>query len=183
MGEKSVVQRMENGVPLYDTFDYKVPPFKYLNQEGIEITEKDVEGKVYVADFFFTSCPTICPRVKANMKKIYEAHKHRPDFMMLSYTIDAKYDTVGRLAWYAQKLQVGIPTWHFLTGEYKDLTKTALGYLLSALEDKDAPGGFDHSGAIALIDRQQRIRGFYDGTDPKKVEELILDIAILMREK
>jgi protein SCO1/2 len=182
-GEKTVVQRMVDGKPVYDTLDHQVPDFKFYNQEGTEVTEALVAGKVYVADFFFTSCPTICPRVKANMKKIYDKYKHKKDFLMLSHSIDTKHDTIARLAWYAQKMNVGTPCWHFLTGKYKDMTKMALGYLLSAMEDKDAPGGFDHSGAIALIDRNRHIRGFYDGNDPEKVEELIKDIAILLREK
>lgn len=183
LGEKTVVQRMVDGKPVYDSIDHTIMPFKFHNQDGEEITESLVNGKVYIADFFFTSCPTICPKVKANMRKVYTQYKHREDFVILSHTIDTKHDTIERLAWYAKKLNVGTPCWHFLTGKYNDMTKMALSYLLSAMESPDAPGGFDHSGAIALMDRKRRIRGFYDGTDPKKVEDLIRDIAILLREK
>jgi protein SCO1/2 len=182
LGEKQLVEKKVDGKKVIDTVNHRVGRFSFHNQEGKEINEKTVAGKVYVADFFFTSCPSICPTVKAQMKRIHAKYKSNKDFLMLSYTIDPKRDTVERLEWYAKKLNIEPGNWHFLTGKYKDLTKMAAEYLLSAQEDPNSPGGFDHSGYIALIDRQRQIRGFYDGTDPKKVDELIRDIAILMKE-
>ena len=183
LGERQLVEKTVNGKKMIDTIFHKVGNFSYLDQEGKNITEKNVDKKVYVADFFFTSCPTICPTVKAQMKRVHSKYKKKEDFMMLSYTIDPKRDTVGRLAWYANKLNINPGNWHLLTGNYKSLTKTAAEYLLSAQEDPNSPGGFDHSGYIALIDRNRHIRGFYDGTDPKKVDQLIKDIAVLLNEK
>jgi protein SCO1/2 len=183
LGERQLVEKTVDGKKMIDTIFHKVGNFSYLDQEGKNITEKNVDKKVYVADFFFTSCPTICPTVKAQMKRVHSKYKKKEDFMMLSYTIDPKRDTVGRLAWYANKLNINPGNWHLLTGNYKSLTKTAAEYLLSAQEDPNSPGGFDHSGYIALIDRNRHIRGFYDGTDPKKVDQLIKDIAVLLNEK
>ncbi len=183
VGERQLVEKNVDGKKIIDTVFHKVGNFSFLDQEGKNITEKNVEGKVYVADFFFTSCPTICPTVKAQMKRIHSKYKKKEDFLMLSYTIDPKRDTVDRLAWYAKKLNVEPGNWHFLTGSYKNLTKMAAEYLLSAQEDPNSPGGFEHSGYIALVDRNRHIRGFYDGTDPAKVDQLIKDIALLLKEK
>ena len=183
MGERTLIEKTVNGKKVIDTAFHTVGNFKFQNQEGIEITDKTVEGKVYVADFFFTACPSICPKVKSEMIRVYSKYRKNNDFLMLSYSIDPKRDTVGRLAWYANKLNIKPGNWHLLTGKYEKMTSMAAQYLLSAQEDPGAPGGFDHSGSIALIDRKRRIRGFYDGTDPKKVDLLIKDIAILLKEK
>jgi protein SCO1/2 len=104
LGERQLVEKTVDGKKMIDTIFHKVGNFSYLDQEGKNITEKNVDKKVYVADFFFTSCPTICPTVKAQMKRVHSKYKKKEDFMMLSYTIDPKRDTVGRLAWYANKL-------------------------------------------------------------------------------
>ena len=183
MGERTLIEKTVNGKKVIDTAFHTVGNFKFQNQEGKEITDKTVEGKVYVADFFFTACPSICPKVKSEMIRVYSKYRKNNDFLMLSYSIDPKRDTVGRLAWYANKLNIKQGNWHLLTGKYEKMTSMAAQYLLSAQEDPGAPGGFDHSGSIALIDRKRRIRGFYDGTDPKKVDLLIKDIAILLKEK
>lgn len=183
IGFKTLVEKEVNGQKVVDSIDHVVPPFTLIDQEGNTITEKTVEGKVYLADFFFTSCPTICPKVKKNMKKIYKVYKDRPDFQILSHSIDTKYDTVGRLAWYADKFNIEASTWHLLTGEKQAIYNLSYEYYITALEAPDAPGGFDHSGAVALVDRQRRIRGLYDGTDPDKMKELEADIALLMEKE
>ncbi|MGH1335355.1 MAG: SCO family protein [Aureispira sp.] len=180
IGFKTLVEREVNGKTVVDSMDHVVPSFTLIDQTGATITEKTVEGKVYLADFFFTSCPTICPKVKKNMKKIYEVYKDRSDFQILSHSIDTKYDTVARLAWYADKFNIEAKTWHLLTGEKQAIYDLSYEYYITALEAADAPGGFDHSGAVALVDRQRRIRGLYDGTDPERMKELERDIALLM---
>jgi protein SCO1/2 len=183
MGERTLVEKTVDGKKVIDTLFHQIGNFKFQNQDGKEITEKTVEGKVYIADFFFTACPSICPKVKSEMLRVYSKYSKNEDFVMLSYSIDPKRDTVGRLAWYANRMNIKSGNWHLLTGKYEKMTKMAAQYLLSAQEDPSAPGGFDHSGYIALIDRKRQIRGFYDGTDPKKVDLLIKDIAILLKEK
>jgi protein SCO1/2 len=185
LGEKKIVEKTVDGKKIIDTVNHRIGSFSFKNQLGNIINEKTVDGKVYVADFFFTSCPTICPAVKKQMKKIYDKFKDNKDFMMLSYSIDPKRDTVGRLAWYAKKLNVDLAgNWHFLTGKQDDVYKLAQkDYISHAEENPEEPGGFGHSVYILLVDRKRQIRAVYDGTDPKKVEELMKDISVLISEK
>lgn len=183
LGERTLVEKNVEGKKVIDTVFHSIGNFSFKNHEGKVITEKTIEGKVYIADFFFTACPTICPVVKKEMMRINNKYQNNADFVILSHSIDSKRDTVGRLAWYANKMNIKSANWHLLTGKYEKMTSMAAQYLLSAMEDPGAQGGFDHSGSIALIDRKRQIRGFYDGTDPKKIDELISDIAILLKEK
>lgn len=180
-GERTVVKKADGSI---DSLPPKIRDYSFINQNGETITSKVTDGKVYISDFFFTSCPTICPKVKKQMLRVYEAYKDNKNFVILSHSIDTKHDTVERLAWYAGKL--GIPventSWHLLTGEKDDIYAIAYDYLLSALEDKDAEGGFDHSGAMTLVDKNRHIRGIYDGLDEAKVTQLIKDIEILLAE-
>lgn len=179
-GNPQLVEKEVNGTKVVDTLEHTIPSFSLINQDGATITEKEVENKIYVVDFFFTSCPTICPKVKKNMKNVYNQYKDNPEFLILSHSIDVKYDTVGRLAWYADKFKISSDTWHLLTGEKEAIYNLSKDYLITALESDDAPGGFDHSGAIALLDRKRRIRGMYDGTNKEEVFELIQDIQLLL---
>ncbi len=181
-GFKKVVEKTVNGETIIDSLDHQIPPFSLVDQDSTVITEKTVNGKIYLVDFFFTSCFTICPKVKKNMKRVYQTYKDQEDVLILSHSIDYRYDTVGRLAWYADKFGIEAEKWHLLHGSYEDMLRMSYAYLLTALEDKEAPGGFDHSGSIALLDRKRRIRGFYDGTDADKMDDLIRDIAILLNE-
>lgn len=180
MGVKIPVEKEVNGQKVIDSLDHIIPPFSFIDQDSTKITEKTVEGKVFLADFFFTSCFTICPKVKKNMKKAYKAFKDRSDFAILSHSIDTRHDTVGRLAWYANKFDIDSDTWHLLTGDKDAIYKIAYDYYITALESPDAPGGFDHSGAVVLLDRKRRIRGMYDGTDPDRMDELVRDIQLLL---
>lgn len=183
LGHRPLVEKEVNGKTVIDTLEHIVKPFSFVDQDSTVITNETVAGKVYLVDFFFTSCPTICPKVKKNMKKVYEVYKDRPDFQILSHSIDVKYDTVGRLAWYADKFNIESKTWHLLTGDKEKIYEMSYEYLITALENDEAPGGFDHSGAVALMDRKHRIRGLYDGTDPVKMQDLIRDIDLLMTKE
>jgi protein SCO1/2 len=180
LGERMLEERTVDGKIVVDTIFHQIDSFSYLDQDSTLVTEASVKGKIYVADFFFSSCPSLCPRVKAEMKKVYNKYKSEPRFQMISYTIDPQRDNVKRLSWYARKLNIQSKTWHLLTGSYGKLTKTAANYLLSAQEDPSAPGGFDHSGYVVLVDQNRHIRGMYDGTDPEKMKMLISDIQILL---
>lgn len=162
---------------------YAIPPFKFVNQDSLPISEQTVAGKVYVADFFFTSCPTICPKVKRQMHRVYEKFKGQGDFVMLSHSIDTKYDTVANLKRYATNLGIESSKWHLLTGEKDHIYEMAMKYMISAVEDGDAPGGYTHSGHIALIDRQRHVRGYYDGTNEREVDQLLIDIDKLLASK
>ncbi|MEX2594750.1 MAG: SCO family protein [Anditalea sp.] len=182
--EKSfeIDQTSSDTVYRVDTVYHKIAPFSFYDQEGNLITNEEVEGKVYVADFFFTSCPTICPIMKKQMLRVYESYNHEPDFKILSHSIDPTYDTVALLKDYSLRLGIeDASTWHFLTGDKERIFEIGqTSYLTTAMEDKNEPGGLLHSGAFVLIDQEGHIRGVYDGTKEEQVDKLIADIPKLI---
>jgi protein SCO1/2 len=166
-----------------DTIDHTIAPFSFLDQDSSIITNETFKDKIYVADFFFTTCRTICPIMKSQMLRVYEATKDMPDVLILSHTIDPEYDTVALLRDFANRLGVESKRWHFVTGVKDSIYKIAqTSYFATAMEDKTEPDGFIHSGAFLLIDKKQRIRGKYDGTKEEDVNRLIVDIKRLRRE-
>jgi protein SCO1 len=174
-------ERNFNGV---DTVYHSIAPFQFVDQDSSIVTNKDFAGKIYVADFFFTTCRTICPIMKTQMLRVYEATKEMPDVLILSHTIDPEYDTVALLRDFAKRLGVESKRWHFATGEKDSIYKIAqTSYFATAMEDKTEPDGFIHSGAFLLIDKKGRIRGKYDGTKEDEVNRLIVDIKRLRSEK
>ena len=174
----------------------KVPEFSFTDQNGKTISNKDYAGKVYVVEFFFASCPTICPKMLKSMLKIQEEFYGNPNFGIASITIDPKRDTPESLNKYAKKNGVTLKNWHFLTGDLDTIYKLSNeGFKLYAGENEEAEGGFEHSGLFALIDKDGYIRSrtvitgesenpikFYDGLDAKQVQMLKEDIAILLKE-
>ncbi len=163
-----------------DTVYHTIPDFAFVDQDSNLVTNATFEGKIYLADFFFISCPTICPKVKKQMLRIFDQYKGNDELILLSHTIDPKRDTVGRLKSYAQNLGVDNGQWRFVTGEMDEIYGIADDYMSIAKEDPNAPGGFDHSGWILLIDKTGHIRSFADGTDPEKVDRLLTDIEWLL---
>jgi len=141
---------------------------------GEEVTNATYKGKIQVVDFFFTSCPSICPKVAAQMNRIQSHVEDYNDVILLSHTLDPRRDTIPVLAKYAEKIGAEDDLWHFLHGD-KDLIYDLANedYFVAALEDEDAPGGFDHSGKILLLDKEARIRSFCDGTDPDSVDDFM----------
>jgi protein SCO1/2 len=168
----------DNGDTIYQT----IPEFSFYNQDSAIIDKGTVSGRVYVADFFFTSCPTICPKMKKNMLKVYETYKDDDSLLLLSHTIDYRHDSVPVLKEYSSKLGVSSEKgWHFLYGVRDNVYSSAKSYMVSAAEDERAPGGYAHSGAFVLIDQKGRIRGYYDGTLQEDTDELIRDISLLIK--
>ena len=157
-------------------------PYTFTDQDGSSISQNDFTGKVYVADFFFTSCPTICPLMKSQMLRVYEAFSAQDELLLLSHTIDPEHDNVEVLHDYAERLGISSERWHMVTGPKHEIYDTAERYMLAALEDKQAPGGFLHSGSFCLMDQQGRIRGYYRGTEKEPVDQLIVDIRRLLDE-
>lgn len=168
-----------------DTVYHKVGNFTLTNQEGQEITEEDFLGKVYISDFFFTNCPSICPATTGQKLRIYEYFKDNPDVLLLSHTVDPKRDSVAALKEFASNLGLdGADTWHFATAEQEYLYELGFkSYLLPAKEDPEAPGGYLHSDKFMLIDRQGRIRGAYSGTNKEKVDQLMKDVEKLLAKE
>lgn len=174
-GEKEV-----NGA---DTIYHTIADFKFVDQDSATITNDTFRDKIYVADFFFTSCRTICPIMKTQMLRVYDSIQNNPDVLLLSHTIDPEYDTVGLLHDFAERLGVKSNKWHFVTGTQEDIYKIAqTSYFSTALADNTEPDGFIHSGAFLLIDKQKRIRGKYDGTKVDDVNRLLDDIKKLQYE-
>ena len=166
-----------------DTVYHTIAPFQFVDQDSAIITKADFDGKIYVADFFFTSCRTICPIMKTQMVRIYDATKDMPDVLLLSHSIDPEWDTIALLHDFAARLGVQSNRWHFVTGVKDSIYKIAqTSYYATAMEDRTEPDGFIHSGAFLLIDRKGRIRGKYDGTREDDVNRLIGDIKKLRRE-
>jgi len=174
----------------------KVPSFEFINQDSVAVSQKNFEGKVYVVEFFFTSCPTICPKMHESMLKLQKEFYGNPEFGIASISIDPKRDTPAVLKEYANKKGATLKNWYFLTGEKDSIYNFSNnGFKLYAGENKDVEGGFEHSGLFALIDKQGYIRSrtvengdmvnpikFYNGLDPKEVEWLKEDIAVLLKE-
>jgi len=183
LGERDAVKKMVDGKEVVDTIYNAIPAFKFVNQEGDTVTEKMVEGKIYIADFFLTTCPTICPIMKRQMIKVYNQYKGNPDVMILSHSIDPDHDTPQVLKKFATDLGVEGNQWQFLTGEKEKIYEIGQkNYLSTAKEDKTADGGYIHSGAFILVDKEKHIRGMYDGTTEEGTQKLIADIKTLLDE-
>ncbi|MEZ4798097.1 MAG: SCO family protein [Flavobacteriaceae bacterium] len=141
----------------------KVPDFSFINQNGDTISNKDYLGKVYLVEFFFTTCPTICPRMNSNLVKIQKNFEGIDNFGVASFTINPNYDTPEVLKAYAEKYGVTNPNWHLMTGEQDAIYKLANeGFNLYTAEDETVEGGFEHSGNFALIDKNGFIRSRFD---------------------
>ena len=174
-GERNVVGQ--------DTVYHTIAPFEFVDQDSMIVTNTTFAGKIYVTDFFFTSCRTICPIMKTQLMRVYDTIQNKPDVLILSHTIDPEYDTVALLHDYAARLGVDSKKWHFVTGIKDSIYKIAqTSYFSTAMEDKTEPDGFIHSGAFLLIDKSGRIRGKYDGTKEDEVNRLIGDLERLRRE-
>ena len=166
-----------------DTIYHTIADFQLIDQDSSVVTNDSYNGKIYVADFFFTSCPTICPKMKAQMLRVYEKFESNEQVGILSHTIDPTYDTVALLKDYADRLGVKSDKWKFVTGDQDyiyDLAEDS--YMSIADEDENAPGGYIHSGAFLLVDKERRIRGVYDGTVPEQVDVLMNDMEKLLKE-
>jgi protein SCO1/2 len=182
-GEREVVAKEVNGQKVADTVYHTITHFEFINQDSLLVTNETFKDKIYVADFFFTSCRTISPKMKTQMLRVYDSIQTMPEVLILSHTIDPDYDTVGLLHDFADRLGVKSNKWHFVTGEQDSIYSIAqTSYFATAMMDKSEPDGFIHSGAFLLIDKQGRIRGKYDGTIEGDVNKLIVDIRRLRKE-
>lgn len=190
---KESVDRFKKN-PLH-TFE-EVPSFSFKNEKGQWLTNKDLLGKVYVLDFFFTSCPSICPVMTNNLKLVENVFQSNPNFAIISITIDPKRDQMETLSDYKESHAITMKNWHFLTGKQEDIYQFSNeGFKLYAGENESAAGGFEHSGLFALVDKKGFIRSrtvkvgdfenpikFYDGTNLEDVQKIKEDIKILLEE-
>ncbi len=163
-----------------DTIRHEIPDFRFIDQDSQWITNETFAGQIYVSDFFFTSCPSICPKVKKQMLRMYDRYKDDGRVSFISHSIDTKRDSVPRLKLYATNLDVESSMWHFVTGDKEKLFSIADDYFVAAMEDSGAPGGFDHSGRLILVDKNRHIRSFCEGTIEEDVNEFMKDIDKLL---
>lgn len=162
---------------------HKIAPFSLINQNGKIITEKVYLNKIYVADFFFTTCPSICPKMTENMGLIQEAFRDDNQIQLVSFSVTPKIDSVAQLKKYAIEKGVLDSKWNLLTGDKKLIYNLARKSFLAAKNDGDGgPHDMIHTENFVLVDKEKRIRGFYDGTDDKDIQVLKKDIDILIEE-
>jgi protein SCO1/2 len=166
-----------------DTIFHTIQDFHFTNQDGKMVTQKDLEGSVYVTDFFFTTCHSICPVMSSQMERVYNKYKGNPEVKFLSHTVDPEIDSVPQLKAYALKHNADSKQWLFVTGDKKDLYEIARkSYFMDAQQGDGGPDDFIHTQNFALIDKDKRIRGYYDGIDSSDVDQLMKDIDLLLKE-
>lgn len=188
----TVVSNVKHGKRVSDTIWHQLPEFSLRNQQGQTVSWKDIGDKIVVADFFFTRCPTICPRMTLNMKWVQESITNSrrvgdqtPDFVhFLSFSIDPERDSVPQLKRWADRFQINPEQWWLLTGEKKDIYNMAINEMkLGIMDGHGVDTSFFHSDHFVLIDGHRRVRGYYDGLDSLSLRHLSSDIIFLSMEK
>ncbi len=174
-----------DGTKRLDTLFRHVPGFTLTEQNGKQVTQSIIKGKIHVADFFFTRCSTICPKLQSSLSRVQEVFKERNDVALLSYSVDPENDKAEQLKAYATKVGAREGMWYFLTGDKAQIYNLAQrGYFLPVVDHGVSYGKpdetFIHSEKLVLVDKEGIIRGFYDGTDKKDVERLIVEIRVLL---
>ena len=171
-------------LPLTFGPEFRVPPFEFVGIDSVMVSDRTVEGQVKIVDYFFTRCPTICPKMSSQLRRTQtwlQEHGLDGDVTILSHSVDPEWDTPARLKEYAEMRNADLFSWKFLTGDKATLYAHAeKGYGLNAMVDSDAPGGFLHSNYFVLVDQHNRPRGIYDGTMTAEVDQMMLDAAQLV---
>ena len=163
---------------------HTIADFSFTNQNGKTITQKDYEGKIYVTDFFFTTCGSICPKMTTNLEEVQKAFANNPKVMLLSHTVFPETDSVSVLKDYAIKHKVDDAKWNLVTGDKKEIyTMARKSYLAVKLGKPDELYDMVHTENFILVDSERRVRGFYDGTNKEEVKKLIEDINWLLSDE
>jgi protein SCO1/2 len=163
-------------------FGHTIGDFAFRDQNNQLITQNSVKGRVFVVEYFFTTCGTICPKMNFELNKVYEVYKNNPKVNFLSHTIDPERDSISRLKDFKSSLSLN-ENWHFVTGNKDSIFNIATkSYFTTAYPDEKEPGGLVHGGGFLLVDKNRHIRGVYDGTNPEETKRLISDIKILLDE-
>lgn len=167
-----------------DTIYHSIPAFKFVDQDGDTITDKNYEGKIYVADYFFTTCKSICPKMATGLLEVQEKFAFANGLVqILSHTVNPENDSVPVLKAYSEMVHADTKVWNFVTGDKKQLYDIARnGYLVNAMQGDGGPDDFIHSEQLILVDKEKHIRGIYDGTNIKEVNDLVNDIKTLIAE-
>jgi protein SCO1/2 len=182
-GPKKIDSIQEGGKWLVDTTFHQVKPFSFIDQKGNTITDQMFKDKIYVTDYFFCTCQSICPIMTKQMARIAKQFENDTDVLFLSHTVNPEHDSVNVLADYAQLHGVKYGQWYLVTGDKPALYKQAReSYMLDASEGDGGVDDFIHTENFALIDPNKNIRGYYDGTDSLAMEQLMKDIGLLKKE-
>ncbi len=181
LGERDVEYSIVDGEEVADTIYHKVPSFEYLNQDSMMITSESMIGKVWVADFFFSHCPTICPPMTSQMKRLnLETQDLSDHVQFMSFSIDPDRDTPSRLIEYRKMYDINVKNWHFFTGDEDATHLLAKSFFNGAERDAEADGGFGHTDYFAIVDHEGYVRGIYQGTNPDQVDLLQVDLRKLL---
>ncbi|MEM9819815.1 MAG: SCO family protein [Bacteroidota bacterium] len=164
-----------------DTLYHRIPAFSLLDQDSTSICNEELSDYIYIADFFYTYCPTICPKVKTQMLRVYDQFETEKRLKFVSFALDPIRDNVERLHQFSENIGVDSERWHFLTGEREVIWNLAEQYLISVRADEEEPGGIYHSGKILLIDPKGHIRAFADGTEAQAVDAFMESIEQLLQ--
>jgi len=162
---------------------HRIASFELIDQDEEIFDQSQLDGKYYVSDFFFTTCPTICPNMSAQLQRVQAAYMEDEDFMIVSHTVQPEVDSAETLKAYAELYEASPTKWVFLTGNKKviyDLARKS--YFAATTEGDGGVNDFIHTENFILVDKEKRIRGFYDGTSEESVDQLIEDISILAQE-
>lgn len=182
LGSREPITTEVGGQLITDTLYQQIPEFNFLNQDSVMISNEFFDNGVYIANFFFTHCPSICPTMQRNLLTVYQEYLGDQRVKFLSHSIDFKYDTPEVLKAYADKLGVTNDQWQFVTGSKADIYGIADSYMVYTKEDANVPGGYDHSGYFLLVDHDGHIRGAYDGTSDDQIQLLLKELPILLKE-
>lgn len=181
----TVVTKIQDGKTVNDTIWHKIRPFKLKNQFGKEVELEDFGGKIIVADFFFTSCPSICPTLTKNMKKLQSAFNKTDSIVrFVSFTVDPERDTVEKMKAYGDKYGINHDTWWMLTGPKQEIYDIALNeFKASVASSGEIDTSFIHTEKFFLLDRDKVVRGWYNGLDSTNLDKLIKDIVLISMER
>lgn len=183
LGNKDVMYETVDGKEIADTLYHTIRDFEYLNQDSVKVTSKDLKGKIWISDFFFSHCPTICPPMTSQMKRLNANLSDLEDHIQfLSFSIDPKRDNPSRLREYMNEHGIKSQNWMFLTGDEAATHELGVNYFfVAATDDSDEPGGFAHGDIFTLVDTAGRVRGIYHGTETMAVDSLERDVRKLLK--
>ncbi len=185
LGQVDVEYKTVNGKEVADTIYPKMVDFMFWNQDSVLVHSKEMKGKIWVADFFFTSCPTICPKMTTQMKRLNENMSDlSKEIQFMSFSINPKTDGPSRLRAYIKKHDIKARNWHFFTGDEARTHQLGIeNFLLFAGQDEASAGGYAHSPSFSLVDQEGYVRGVFDGTNPQEVDRMEKEIRLLLKNE
>jgi protein SCO1/2 len=185
IGNYDIEYKLIDGKEVADTVYPSIPSFSFLNQDSIRVSKKDFNNKIWIADFFFTTCPTICPVMTRNLKDLHERTADLHDHLQfLSFSVNPDFDQPSVLKRYRKHYGIDADNWDFLTGNEEETHRLGIeNFQIFAGRDEEAEGGFAHSGAFTLVDKEGYVRGVYLGTDKRQVRQLEVDLRKLLKEE